>query len=150
MIQRFEHFSYDVFEIVRCWHKLAADEMEVYGLTGAQVVYLNQLYRFSQGIPAAKLAQVCGRDKADASRMIAVLEQKGLAVRKAQGGNGYRAPVCLTEQGRQAAEAIRIRAAVAVENAGKGFSEQEREIFYTVLDTITQNLQNLCKDGLPR
>ena len=44
MLDRFERFSFLVFEVSRCWHKLAAEEMEKYGLGSAQAVYLTTLY----------------------------------------------------------------------------------------------------------
>lgn len=54
MIERFERFSYAIFEVSRCWHKIAAEEMEKYGLKGSHATYLTTLYRYSQGITAAR------------------------------------------------------------------------------------------------
>lgn len=147
MIDRFERFSYAIFEISRCWHKLAAEEMEKYGLRGPHAVYLLALQRSEGGITAARLSELCGRDKADVSRAISLMESKGL-VRKE--GTHYRALLKLTEEGLQAAQHVCRRAAVAVEHAGRGFPQEHRAIFYQVLETITANLQELSKDGLPR
>ena len=61
----------------------------------------------------------------------------------------YRAKLILTEEGRRAAEHVRKRAALAVELAGSGLSNEERETFYRALDLITENLQKLSKEGLP-
>lgn len=147
MIQRFERFSYGIFEINRCWHKLAAEEMEKYGLKGPYAVYLIALARSETGITAAQLCELCGRDKADVSRAIRMMEEKGLVCRE---GTNYRALLKLTPEGQQAAAHVKKRASLAVEHAGKGFSQEERAIFYQVLDTITVNLQALSRDGLPR
>lgn len=146
MIDRFERFSYAMFEISRCWHKLAAEEMAKYNLRGPFAVYLLELYRGSEGLTAARLCELCGRDKADVSRAVGLMEGKGLIARQ---GSQYRAILTLTEEGKQAAQHVCNRAAVAVEHAGKGFSDEHRAIFYQVLGTITENLQNLSKDGLP-
>ena len=41
-------------------------------------------------------------------------------------------------------------AAVAVELAGSGLTEEERETFYKALALITENLQRLGREGLPQ
>ncbi len=147
MIERFERFSYAIFEINRCWHKLAAEEMERYGLRGPHAVYLLALDRSESGVTATQLCDLCGRDKADVSRALRILEEKALITRV---GSSYRAKLTLTDTGRQAACQVAQRAAVAVEQAGRGFTEDQRKIFYQVLDTITANLRELSRDGLPQ
>lgn len=146
MIQRFERFSFNIFEISHCWHKLAAEEMEKHGLRGPHAIYLLAILRSSKGLTAAELCEMCRRDKADVSRAVRLMEQKGFIAR--QGGQ-YRAVLTLTAEGRRAAEQICERAAMAVEVTGTGFSEAERETFYKVLDTITCNMKQLTKDGIP-
>ena len=37
MVDRFERFSFAISEISRCWHKIAAEEMEAYGLKTGRV-----------------------------------------------------------------------------------------------------------------
>lgn len=151
MLNRFAKFSFSIAEIDRCWHKLAAEEMTKYDLNSAHAVYLTTLYDADpEGITAAQLGELCGKNKADVSRMIAILEKKGLVQKIAIGKNMYRAKLMLTDEGRQAAEHVRKRAAVAVELAGSGLSSEEREIFYKALGLITENLQKLSKEGLPQ
>ena len=150
MLNRFAKFSLSISEIDRCWHKLAAEEMAKYDLNSPHAVYLNTLYDAGEeGITAAQLAELCRKNKADVSRMVAILEKKALVQKVAVGENLYRAKLVLTQEGKQAAEHVRQRAALAVELAGSGLSVQEREIFYKALDQITENLQKLSKDGLP-
>ena len=150
MLNRFARFSLAISEIDRCWHKLAAEEMAKYELNSPHAVYLTTLYNFAEGITAAKLGELCCKNKADVSRMVAILEKKGLVRKETIGGNLYRAKLVLTEEGKQAAEHVQQRAAVAVELAGSGMSEEEREVFYRCLELITSNLQTLSKDGLPQ
>ena len=150
MLNRFAKFSFSISEIDRCWHKLAVEEMSKYGLNSPHAVYLNTMYDANpEGITAAQLGELCGKNKADVSRMIAILEKKGLVQKVAVGNNMYRAKLILTEEGRRAAEHVRKRAALAVELAGCGLSNEERETFYRALDLITENLQKLSKEGLP-
>ena len=150
MLQRFERFSLAIAEINRCWHKLAAEEMALYGLNSPHALYLSTLYQYEDGVTAAKLAELCWKDKADVSRMISILEQKGLVQKEATGRNRYRALIKLTDEGTQAAMHVRSRAAFAVERAGAGLSDNDREIFYTALGLITDNLRTLSKEGLPK
>lgn len=150
MLHRYERFSLAIGEIERCRHKLTAEEMEKYGLSSPHAVYLNALYQYDEGITAAKLGELILRDKADVSRIVGQMEKKGLVRKEATGGNMYRARIKLTEEGKEAALHVRERAALAVELAGAGLSEEERETFYYALERITANLQILSKEGLPK
>lgn len=149
VIDRFERFSLFLSEIVRYWHKIAADELERYGLKGACAVYFTALYRYPEGITAKQLGEMCGKDKSDVSRAISQMEQKGLVVKRGVNDNLYRARLVLTEDGRAAAEHINERAQRAVELGGKGLSDEHRAIFYESLARIAANLQTLSTEGLP-
>ena len=150
MLNRFARFSLAMSEIDRCWHKLAAEEMAKYDLNSPHAVYLNTLYQYPEGITAAKLGELCCKNKADVSRMVSILEKKGLVRKEAVGGNLYRAKLLLTDDGKLAAEHVQGRAALAVELAGSGMTDAERETFYRCLEQITANLQTLSKEGLPQ
>ena len=150
MLNRFARFSLAIAEIDRCWHKLAAEEMAKYDLNSPHAVYLNTLYQYPEGITAAKLGELCCKNKADVSRMVTILEKKSLVRKEAVGGNLYRAKLLLTDDGKLAAEHVQGRAALAVELAGSGMTDAERETFYRCLEQITANLQTLSKEGLPQ
>lgn len=150
VLNRFARFSLAISEIDRCWHKLASDEMSKYELNSPHAVYLIMLYNYADGITAAKLGELCCKNKADVSRMVAILEKKGLVHKDAVRGNLYRANLLLTEEGKRAAEHVQRRAALAVELAGSGMTDTDRDIFYRCLDQITENLQTLSKEGLPQ
>ena len=81
MVDRFERFSFAVFEISRYWHKITANQTEKYGLKGPHSVYLTAMYRYPDGITAPQLCELCGKDKSDVSRVMSLIERKGL-VRK--------------------------------------------------------------------
>lgn len=147
MVSRFERFSFAISEISRYWHKIAVQEMEKYGLKAPHSVYLLTLYRHPEGITAAQLAQHCGKDKADVSRMVTILEEKTLVRRE---GASYRALLKLTGTGKEAAEQVQKRAATAVELGGEGITDENRETFYSVLELIAKNLRTVGENGLPR
>ncbi|MBP3649351.1 MAG: MarR family transcriptional regulator [Clostridia bacterium] len=150
MLDRFERFSLAISEINRHWHKLAAEELAPYGLKSAHATYLTAMARHPEGIAVPELCEECGKDKSDASRMIAILEEKGLVTKQATGGSRYRGRLLLTAEGQRAAAHVGRRAAAAVEAAGRDLSSEERECFYRALDSITANLRQLSKEGIPK
>ena len=146
MVDRFERFSLAISEINRYWHRLTTQEMEPYGLKGAHCMYLLALARHPEGITAPRLCEACDKDKADVSRTMARLEQKGMAVRE---GTHYRTLSRLTEPGMAAAEHVKKRAALAVEIAGSDLTDENRTAFYDALESITARLRKLNEEGLP-
>lgn len=87
MLDRFERFSFAISEISRCWRKLASEEMLKYGLKSPHATYLTTIYKYPQGITVPQLCEVCGKDKSDASRMLAILEKKGLVEKQSVDGS---------------------------------------------------------------
>ena len=150
MLDRFAKFSLAINEIYRYCHQLTADEMAVYGLKGPHCTYLLHISRHPNGLTAPQLCELCGKDKADVSRTMAMLESKGMVTKEGTHQNLYRGVYRLTDLGRQAAEHVGRRASLAVELAGKNLSDLERDIFYRSLESITTNLRQLSQDGLPR
>ena len=148
MISRFEQFSASITCIYRYIQKIERMEMEKYGLKGPHAQCLLAMGRYPEGITAARLCEVCDRDKAAISRMAAELEEKGLLSRDAAGGIRYRALLKLTELGQAAADHVEQRARLAVDEAGAGMTEQQRAAMYTALELIAGNLQAICAEGL--
>lgn len=149
MIDRFEHFSYSIAKISRCWRKLATEEMSKYGLKSSHAMYLTTIYKYPDGITVPQFCQVSGKDKSDASRMISILEKKGLVTKQGVNGSLYRGILILTDEGKKAAEQVSKRASRAVEMAGKDLTDKNREIFYQALSSIADNLSELIKEGIP-
>lgn len=149
MVDRFERFSLLLFEILRYWHKLTAEEMKKYGLKGAHSIYLLTMLRYPEGISAPQLCEYCGKDKADVSRMMALLEEKGLVKKEGIHQNLYKGVFKLTEEGKKAALFVSKRASLAVDLASKDLSEEKRIVLYEALEQIVTNLRKLNKEGLP-
>ena len=147
MVSRFEHFSASISCIYRYIQKIERNEMEKYGLKGPYAQCLLAMARYPEGITAARLCEVCDKDKAAVSRMVAELEEKGL-VSRSDLGVRYRMQLKLTPLGEEAEEHVEQRAKLAVEEAGAGLTDQQRSTLYTVLDLIAGNLQEICIKGL--
>ena len=47
------------------------------------------MYHHPGGVTAPKLGELCGRDKADVSRMMAMMREKGLVVQESAGQTLY-------------------------------------------------------------
>ena len=118
-------------------------------MKGPHAQCLLAMSRYPEGITAARLCEICEKDKAAISRVVAEMEQKGLIYREASGENLYRAMLKLTEKGKEAATHVNERAKVAVELAGKGLTDEARQAFYAALNLIASNLQEISKQGIP-
>lgn len=148
MISKYEVFSSAISCLYHDIQKIQRVEMAKHGLKGPHAQCLLALYREPQGITAAKLCEVCEKDKAAVSRTVAELEEAGLLKRTEKNGVRYRASLRLTEDGISVAKSVRDRVELAVEQAGNGLNDAQREVFYQVLALIAGNLHAICKDGL--
>lgn len=149
MLNRFEQFTSAIAALCRDVQKIERDEMEKQGLRGAFAQYLLAISRYPEGITASALCEVCDKDKAAVSRIIGEMESKGLLQKINDGTSQYRARISLTPAGEEAAAFVRERASAAVELAGSGLSDEDRKAFYKTLELISENLQEICKKGIP-
>ena len=148
MESRYELLSGSISCMYHDIQKIERVEMARYGLKGPNAQCLLAIKKHPEGITAARLCEVCEKDKAAVSRTLAELEEVGMIYRENRNGSRYRASLTLTPQGQAAAEAVVEKARLAVERAGVGFDAEERETFYRVLAIIAGNLHKLCRYGL--
>ena len=148
MIDKYALFSTAIACIYRDIQRIERVEMAKFGLKGPHAQCLIAMRRHPDGITAAGLCEFCEKDKAAISRTLAEMEQAGLVTRIQKSGSRYRAMLCLTENGNRAAEAVGRRAQMAVELAGNGLEDDQREVFYEVLGRIAGNLHTICRDGI--
>lgn len=148
MISKYELFSSSFSCLYHDIQRIERVEMAKFGLKGPHAQVLLVMNRYPEGITSAKLCEICDKDKAAISRSVSELEQAGLLKRTERNGIRYRALLALTEQGISAAYTVSDRARQAVEQAGEGLTDAQREVFYSVLALIAGNLHNICKDGL--
>lgn len=149
-MSRFETFTLAISEILKCWNKIAAEELKPYDLKGSYVVYISSLFNHPEGITSKDLCYMCAKDKALVSRAVSVMEKKGIVTRESVSDNNYRALIKLTESGKNAASSLEHRIKLAVDCGGAGLTEEHREIFYSSLKTICENLKKISKEGLPK
>lgn len=148
MIGRFEQFCSAINSIHRCIIKIERMEMAKYGLKAPHTQCMLAMERYPEGITAARLCEICEKDKAAVSRTIAELEQAGMVTRYDPDGKRYRSQLKLTEKGSAVAKRVNELVYRAVMQASEGYSAEERQTFVNVMGLIAGNLQNLCREGL--
>jgi DNA-binding MarR family transcriptional regulator len=145
-MERFESFVGGVTLLYRCIQKIKNMETAEMGLRGRHVMCIYNLGRNPEGLTSAQLAMLCGEDKAAVSRTLAELVERGLVEKP----EGYRAPVTLTDAGREVAGRVETLAERAVEHGGAGLSDAERETFYRAMGVIGKNLMRMCGEDTER
>ena len=150
MLDRYELLSSSISSMYHDIQKIERVEMAKFGLKGPHAQCMLAMSRFPEGVTSTQLCEICDKDKAAVSRTLGELEQAGMVVRDERNGSRYRALLTLTPKGIAAARAVSERAHVAVEMAGAGLDDQQRQVFYQVLNLISRNLHTICKDGLSK
>ena len=151
MLNRFEQFSSVIFGIHRYIQKLEREEMVKFGYKGAYAQYLVVLSEHPEGLIASRICEICDKDKAAVSRIIAEMQEKDLVVREQDDTRVYRSVIRLTDHGMEVAHHVCQKAMDAVVAIGKkSMSDEERVMFYAVLERIHAQLQSFTKDGIPK
>lgn len=148
MVSKYELFSTCVPCMYHDIQKIERTEMAKFGLKGPHAQCLLAISHYPEGITAARLCEICEKDKAAISRILAELEQAEMVHRASRNGTRYRASLTLTERGKVAAAAVGEKARMAVEQAGEGLDDTQRDVFYHVLAVISENLHSICKNGI--
>ena len=148
MVGRFEVFCAAISSISRSIQKIERAEMAKYGLKGPHAQCMLALGRYPDGITAAKLCEICEKDKAAISRAITELTDAEMVAREDPQGKHYRSSLTLTKKGREVAEHVNRLVYAAVMKASTGYGPEDRQIFVNVLSMIAGNLQIISREGL--
>lgn len=148
MVSRFEQFSTAIASIHRNIQKIERAEMAKFGLKGPHCQCLLAMRRHPEGITAARLCEICDKDKAAISRTLAELETAGMVNRPSGTGKRYRAALTLTEAGAAAADAVTGRAKLAVVEATGDYGREQQIQFTQTLAMLASNLDTICREGL--
>ncbi len=124
--------------------KIRADYASTFGVKGVHVFWVYMLLSHPEGMSATDLAATSKIDRSLISREISALEARGYIKAEKQGAKRtYNSKLMLTESGREAAEKIRDIAMNFQNLADKDIPIDELEIFYSVLEKIYNNLENI-------
>lgn len=148
MVTRFEQFCTAISGIQRCIQKIERVEMAKYGLKGPHAQCMIAMVRFPEGITAAKLCEICDKDKAAISRTVSELEKAGMVLRHDPDGKRYRSLLRLSEKGKEIARNVNDLVFLAVSKASEGYDKETQQTFVRVLSLIAGNLNAICREGL--
>lgn len=111
------------------------------GLSSDQFRVLTVLWA-EDGLSQQILADMLGRDRSAVTRMIDTLEKKGLVERKACPVDARVKHIFLSSKGRQIKDKASQAASSAVCDALKGFNDEEKLAFESMLGRIFNNLKS--------
>lgn len=143
-MERFTTFTLLIAKINRSIRKIKNEEMKEFGLKSPHVSCLYHLYK-KDGLTAKELADVCDEDKAAISRSIVELEKQGYILCQTKDKKRYKAPLLLTEAGKDIGGKIVEKIDSVLDFVGKAMPDNEREEFYDSLIAISDNLYEFCE-----
>ena len=145
MENRFETFTVLLASINRSIRRIKNEEIKKYDLKATHVSCIYFLYKEGH-LTSRELCTLCEEDKANISRTIEYLEQKGLIICTQQGQKRYRAALELTEAGANIGKFIANKVNEILDLASEGMSDEERRNLYNSLELINRNLLSLCEE----
>lgn len=138
---RFELFDVSISLVCKSIQKIKSEKMLQYGLKGSHVLFLVQLNKREDGLTASELSEVGHVDKAQISRVISELMQKGYVIKKSlRNGQKYNVKLMLTDAGKKITTEINEKIADVLEYVSGGIPAPDLDIFYRTLFTISDNL----------
>ncbi len=141
MVSSFEKFSVTIFGIYRKLRRVQREEMVKHGYKGSYARYLTLLNRYEQGLSSMEICRICDLDRSIVSRTTTEMYDKGLLERTLLPHGAYRYKLTLTEKGKEIADSVnKITADAAKELSKEIMNAEERDVFYSILDSIYANL----------
>ena len=113
-------------------------KMERYGLSAAHTNCLCRLAEAPEGLTQGELAELETMDKAQISRVLRELEEKGYAARSGEGA--YKRRWRLTPLGVETTEEMERILLGLNEFVSREIPEEDLEVFYRTMRTIAENI----------
>ncbi len=137
---RLDQFMTLVVSASRSVTKLKSRYMNEYGLGSTHTMCIRSLYTSGDGLTRTKLADVCELDKAQVSRIVNELSEKGY-VTEGPGATNYKRKVRLSEKGMQIAEDINSIVLRINQFVSGDLTQDEIFAFYDVFGKICDKLK---------
>ena len=139
---RFEDFYGLLGSATKSIYKLKSKGMLPFGLTSSHTICMRKLYEKKDGLTRIQLAKLCAVDKAQISRIIETLTEKGYATEKRSTQANYRSKIMLTEEGVRVTEEINDLVIKINEYVSGDIPESDIITFYTTFNKICDNLKS--------
>ena len=147
-LERFGKFTLLIDGIYKNIHKIKLDTAPDLGIKSVHVFWIYLLRKHPEGLTATELAARSEIDRSLVSRELQKLCADGYIM--SMGGTGkrrnYNSRLVLTEKGIELAGRIRRKAMEVQASADEGISEEELEIFYTILEKLYENFVKITKE----
>ena len=145
---RFEDFVGIIGALNKEIQRIKAAEARRLGFRGSDVMCLYYLVKHPEGLAASELARLADVSRAAMSRTVAHLAEDGLVeVGDAdEDASRYRAPVRLTERGREAARPLDDIIHRVLDEAGGELAARQRLQMYDSLNHILERLRSIARD----
>ena len=137
---RLDEFMTLVVGASRSVTKLKSRYMANFGLGSTHTMCIRKLYASEKGLTRTQIAECCELDKAQVSRIIGDLAQKGYAIEGPSSSN-YKRRVVLTPNGKRVAEEINGIVLKINTSVSEEIPMEEIEVFYSVFEKICDNLK---------
>ena len=124
--------------------KLKGRYMSEYGLGSTHTMCIRRLFSAENGLTRTQLAEECELDKAQVSRIINELANRGCIVEN-PGKTNYKRRIVLTDEGKRIASDINTKVLRINEYVSNTLSEEEISTFYNVFEKICENLRAVEK-----
>ena len=144
MEERFRTFTVLITKLYRAIRKIKSEETEEYGLTNPHVSCLYYLYK-EKSLTLKELVDICLEDKAVLSKAISYLENQSFIACDSNQKKRYNSYFKLTDKGMAIAKSIAIKIDNILDFASTDVNNEDREIMYKSLLSISDNLENFCK-----
>lgn len=144
---RFENFISLIIEISRSIQRIKDAKMSEFGLKASHTMVLYYLSQHVDGLTATNLTELCIIDKAAISRTLKQLtEMKLVYSNQPENKRSYRNRYFLTDEGATLASNINRIIEDALDKAGLGINDSNREIMYQSLRNIRDNLNGFLEE----
>ena len=140
---RFEIFSTSVAQLIKSVQTLKSKKMAQYGLKGTNALCLCQILESGDGLTAMELARQGEIDKAQVSRCMAELTERGFVYRDDKNGHRYKQKYRLTAEGKVVATDINETVGRIQETVHKDVTPEELDVFYRTLYKLCDNFNEL-------
>ncbi len=144
MRDRFAEFTLLMTKIRRAIRRIKTEEMAEFNLKSTHVSCLYGLYGKTP-LTATELCELCDEDKAAISRSLEELKREGYVICPSETEKRYRAPLYLSEKGEETARRISEKIDGILLEASGELAEGDREIMYSSLGLISDNLDKILK-----
>ena len=144
---RFEKFALLIDGVQKCIQKFKNSIAPELGIKSVHVLWIYELFVHPEGLTSAELAVRSNIDPSLISRELASLKRRGYITKEVTPGKRtYNARITLTDEGKALAESIYQKALQVQNRVNEGVSKKELATFYTVLEKLRDNLDNLIKE----